>query len=167
MSKVVRFRKVGGPEVLQFDDVNVALPRAGEVQIRVKALGINRAQVMYRSGQYLVEPKFPASLGYEASGDIVAVGSDVERFTIGDAVSVIPAFSLAESGMYGEIVNAPVHAVVKNPFALSAIVLAPTSFDRRYGRSLSVMIPVQSAAEASLSLRIVGSRERLVQTSSI
>lgn len=115
MSKVVRFHQTGGPEVLQFDDLEVAAPQSREVQIRVKALGINRAEVMYRTGQYVIEPQFPAMLGYEASGEVIAVGAGVNEFSVGDPVSVIPAFSFAEYGMYGEIVNAPVHAVVKNP----------------------------------------------------
>lgn len=115
MSKVVRFHQIGGPEVLQFDDVEVAAPQAGEVQIRVKALGINRAEVMYRTGQYVIDPVFPAKLGYEASGEVIAVGAGVNAFSVGDAVSVIPAFSFAEYGMYGEVVNAPVHAVARNP----------------------------------------------------
>ncbi|CAG9273686.1 zinc-dependent alcohol dehydrogenase family protein [Paraburkholderia unamae] len=115
MSKVVRFHQIGGPEVLQFDDVEVAAPQAGEVQIRVKALGINRAEVMYRTGQYVIDPVFPAKLGYEASGEVIAVGAGANAFSVGDAVSVIPAFSFAEYGMYGEVVNAPVHAVARNP----------------------------------------------------
>lgn len=115
MSKVVRFHQTGGPEVLQFDDVEVGAPQSGEVQIRVKALGVNRAEVMYRTGQYVIAPQFPAKLGYEASGEVTAVGPGVNEFAIGDLVSVIPAFSFAQYGMYGELVNAPVHAVVKNP----------------------------------------------------
>ncbi|MFJ1213686.1 zinc-dependent alcohol dehydrogenase family protein [Burkholderia pyrrocinia] len=115
MSKVVRFHQAGGPEVLQFDEIEVSPPKSREVQIRVKALGINRAEVMYRTGQYVIDPQFPARLGYEASGEVIAAGAEVNEFSIGDPVSVIPAFSFAEYGMYGEVVNAPVHAVVKNP----------------------------------------------------
>ncbi len=88
-------------------------------QIEVKAIGINRAEVMYRSGEYTIQPRFPATLGYEASGVVAAVGSGVKDFAVGDAVSVVPAFSFADYGMYGERVNAPVHAVVKNPPSLS------------------------------------------------
>jgi hypothetical protein len=49
MAKVVRFHKVGGPEVLQLDEVEVAPPKQGEIQIRVNALGLNRAESMFRS----------------------------------------------------------------------------------------------------------------------
>ncbi|HKT26621.1 zinc-dependent alcohol dehydrogenase family protein [Dyella sp.] len=135
MSKVVRFHCVGDAEVLQFDDVSVPAPRHDEVQIKVRALGLNRAEIMYRTGQYVIEPMFPAQLGYEASGDIVAVGSGVSQFAVGDQVSVIPAFSFHEYGMYGEVVNAPVHAVVKNPDGVSYEEAAATwmKFTTAYG----------------------------------
>ncbi|QBQ99745.1 zinc-dependent alcohol dehydrogenase family protein [Paraburkholderia pallida] len=119
MSRVVRFHRIGGPEVLQIDDIEVPVPKAGEVQIRVKAIGLNRAEVMYRSGAYTYAPRFPAIVGYEGSGVVEAVGSGVSGFAVGDAVSVVPAFSFLDYGMYGERVNAPAHAVVKNPAGLS------------------------------------------------
>ena len=92
MSKVVTFNRTGGPEVLEIVDLPVAAPAADEVQIRVHALGLNRAEIMYRSGQYVIEPEFPARLGYEAAGVIAAVGSNVDGFSEGDRVSVIPSF---------------------------------------------------------------------------
>lgn len=119
MSRVVRFHRTGDAQVLQIDEVDVSAPKAGEVQIRVKALGINRAEIMYRTGQYVIEPRFPAILGYEAAGLVEALGPDVAGFNIGDAVSVVPAFSFADYGMYGEWVNVPVHALVKHPENLS------------------------------------------------
>ncbi|MHC8287682.1 zinc-dependent alcohol dehydrogenase family protein [Pseudomonas sp. XS1P51] len=119
MTRVVRFHSTGGAEVLRIEDIEIAAPGPGEVQIAVKALGINRAEVMYRSGQYTFEPRFPAILGYEAAGLVRALGEGVEGLAVGDAVSVIPAFSFSDYGMYGEVVNAPVHAVVKHPQQLS------------------------------------------------
>lgn len=119
MSKVVTFNRTGGPEVLEIVDMEVPAPAAGEVQIRVQAIGLNRAEIMYRNGQYVIEPEFPARLGYEAAGVVQAVGENVEAFTTGDLVSVIPSFMFNEYGMYGELVNAPVHAVVKHPENLS------------------------------------------------
>nr|WP_228943996.1 zinc-dependent alcohol dehydrogenase family protein [Escherichia marmotae] len=119
MSKVITFNRTGGPEVLEFVDVQVPAPTAGEVQIRVHAIGINRAEIMYRNGEYVIEPEFPARLGYEAAGVMQAVGENVDEFTIGDLVSVIPSFMFNEYGMYGEVVNAPVHAIVKHPENLS------------------------------------------------
>jgi len=84
MSRVVTFNRTGGPEVLEVVDVNVPAPAAGVVQIRVRAIGLNRAEIMYRNGQYVIEPEFPARLGYEAAGIVQAVGENVEEFATGD-----------------------------------------------------------------------------------
>jgi NADPH:quinone reductase-like Zn-dependent oxidoreductase len=115
MARVVRFHEVGGPEVLRVEDVEVQPPGKGEVQINVKALGLNRAESMFRSGQYLESPKFAARLGYEAAGSVAAIGPGVQGFKIGDAVSIIPSFSLNDYGLYGDLANAPVHAVTHLP----------------------------------------------------
>ncbi|MPV58360.1 alcohol dehydrogenase [Burkholderia sp. HI2761] len=119
MTRIVRFHRIGGPEVLQIDTVDVPAPGPDDIQLRVKALGLNRAEVMFRSGEYTFTPRFPASLGYEASGVVAAIGRNVTGFAEGDAVSVVPAFSFADYGMYGEVVNVPAHAVVKHPDSLS------------------------------------------------
>lgn len=119
MSKIVQFNRTGGAEVLEVVDVDVRAPQAHEVQIKVNALGINRAEIMWRNGEYVIDPVFPAILGYEAAGDVTAVGSDVKDVQVGDRVAVIPAFSFADYGMYGELVNAPQHAVVKIPEGIS------------------------------------------------
>lgn len=124
MTRVVRFREEGGPDVLQIEDVEIAAPAAGEVRIRVKALGINRAEVMFRSGEYLLAPSFPQGLGYEAAGEIEAVGDDVTEFAVGDAVSVIPAFQFDEYALYGELALAPARAVVKHPANLDWVAAA-------------------------------------------
>jgi len=119
MSKVVRFHRTGGPEVLQIDEIDIGPPKAGEIRIRVRAIGLNRAEAMFRSGAYLEVPALPAKLGYEASGEVEAVGAGVEGFAVGDAVSTIPAFSMNEYGVYAEAAIVPVHAVAKNPPGLS------------------------------------------------
>lgn len=119
MSKIVRFFETGGPEVLKIEGADVPLPGPGEIRIRAKALGLNRAESMWRSGKYIEEPILPARLGYEVAGIVEAIGEDVTNFTIGDAVSTIPAFSQNQYGMYGEVVLAPAFAVAKNPPFLS------------------------------------------------
>ncbi len=119
MARIVRFHETGGPEVLRIEQVAVAAPKKGEVRIAVKALGLNRAEAMFRSGRYLEEPKLPARLGYEAAGTVEAVGEGVEGFNIGDAVSTIPAFSQNEYGVYGDTALVPAYAVAKHPGSLS------------------------------------------------
>jgi NADPH:quinone reductase-like Zn-dependent oxidoreductase len=119
MARVVRFHEKGGPEVLKLEQLEVPPPGKGEVQIAVKAIGLNRAESMFRRGQYLEDPKLPARLGYEAAGTVAAVGPDVQGFQVGDVVSVIPGFSLNAYGMYADLANAPAPFVVKHPASLS------------------------------------------------
>src|SRR5690242_3903908 len=99
MARVVRFHEVGGPEVLRIEEVEVPPPGKGEVQIKIHALGLNRAEVMFRTGRYLLQPRFPARNGYEAAGTITAIGEGVKGFQVGNAVSVIPGFDLNAYGL--------------------------------------------------------------------
>jgi NADPH:quinone reductase-like Zn-dependent oxidoreductase len=119
MARVVRFHKLGGPEVLQIDQADVPPPGKGEVQIAVKALGLNRAEAMFRRGQYLEDPRLPARIGYEAAGLVAAVGSGVAGFQVGDAVSTIPSFSLNQYGVYGDLTNVPAFSVAHHPKTLT------------------------------------------------
>jgi NADPH:quinone reductase-like Zn-dependent oxidoreductase len=116
MSKIVRFHAAGGPEVLTLDEVVVREPGPGEIRIRTKALGLNRADAMLRSGHLV---KLPSGSGWEASGEVDAVGPGVEGLTVGDAVSLIPAFRAADYPIHGELAIAPATAVVKHPDTLS------------------------------------------------
>ncbi len=104
MSRTIKFAKAGGPEVLEFVEVQVPAPGPNEVRIKVKAIGINRAEAMWRVDDYF-EPvkKFPAGLGYEAAGIVDAVGKDVSGFAVGDDVNVIPSFSMNDYATYGEV----------------------------------------------------------------
>jgi NADPH:quinone reductase-like Zn-dependent oxidoreductase len=119
MACAVRFHKLGGPEVLRIDQVDVPPPDKGEVQIAIKALGLNRAEAMFRRGQYLEDPKLPARLGYEAAGTVTAVGPGVQGIKVGDVVSTIPSFSLNQYGLYGDLANAPAYAVTRHAKNLS------------------------------------------------
>ena len=107
MSRTIKFAKAGGPEVLEFVEVQVPAPGPNEVRIKVKAIGINRAEAMWRNDKYIEPVKFPAGLGYEAAGIVNAVGKDVTDFAVGDAVSTIPAFSMNQYFTYGEVDSHP------------------------------------------------------------
>ena len=95
MSRTIKFAKAGGPEVLEFVNQEVPAPGPAEVRIKVKAIGINRAESMWRNDKYIERPAtYPAGLGYEAAGIVDAVGRDVTGVAVGDIVSTIPAFSM-------------------------------------------------------------------------
>lgn len=117
--RTVRFHKTGEADVLQLEQLPVPQPGAGEVRIRVKAIGLNRAEVMFRRGRYLVPPQLPSLLGYEASGTVEAVGPGVDAGLVGKIVSTVPAFPADKYGVYGEAVVVPVSAVAEYPAALS------------------------------------------------
>jgi len=97
MSRTIKFAQAGGPEVLEFVETQVPPPGLNELRISVKAIGINRAEAMWRVDDYIEPVKFPAGLGYEAAGIVEAVGKDVSGFAAGDEVNVIPSFSQNES----------------------------------------------------------------------
>lgn len=119
MARVVRFHEHGGAEVLRIESHDVAVPAADEVRICVKALGLNRAEALLRSGRYIETPMLPSGLGLEAAGVIEAIGDKVEGFVPGDAVSVIPPISMVRYPAYGELVTFPASQVVKHPSSLS------------------------------------------------
>lgn len=118
-NQIVRFHKVGGPEVLKIEKMPLPEPGKGEVRLRVHAIGLNRAEVMFREGAYLVEPQFPSKIGYEASGTVEAVGPDIDKSMIGKNYSTVPCFDLGKYGVYGEVAIVPVYALAKYPEKLS------------------------------------------------
>ncbi len=121
MPKIVRFHQTGGPEVLQIEDLPLTNPGLGEVRLKVEAIGLNRAEIMFRKGQYLETPQLPSRLGYEAAGIIDAIGPEVTELHLGDRVSTIPCFSIGQYGVYGESAIVPAYAAAKYPDTLSAV----------------------------------------------
>ena len=118
MPKIVRFHQTGGPEVLKIEELPRVEPGVGEVRLKVEAIGLNRAEVMFRQGQYLESPVLPSRLGYEAAGIIDAVGPGTTGVKVGDRVSTIPSFSIGTYGVYGESAIVPAYAVARYPEGL-------------------------------------------------
>jgi NADPH:quinone reductase-like Zn-dependent oxidoreductase len=121
MPKIVRFHEVGGPEVLRMEEEAARQPGKGEVQLKVQAVGLNRAESMFMRGQYIEPPKFPAGLGYEAAGVVEAVGPDVDKNWVGKRAAIVPSFSMNDYAMLGEEVIAPAAAVGEYPAKLSPV----------------------------------------------
>ena len=121
MPKIVRFHVTGDAEVLKIEELPLAEPGNGEVRLKVEAIGLNRAEVMYRRGQYLETPDLPSRIGYEAAGTIDAVGPGVSGLQVGDRVSTIPSFSMGQYGVYGESAIIPAYAAAPFPDNLTAV----------------------------------------------
>jgi len=166
MSRIITFAKAGGPEVLDYVEAETPTPGADEVRIKVKAIGLNRAESMWRLDDY-IEPvaHFPAALGYEAAGIVDAVGKGVTEFAIGDAVNVMPSFSMNQYGTYGEVVVVPLHAVLKQPASLSFTDAASvwmmfvTAYgalveDAHIGKGDFVLIPAASSSVGLAAIQI-------------
>jgi NADPH:quinone reductase-like Zn-dependent oxidoreductase len=165
MSRTIKFAQSGGPEVLEVIEMEVPTPGPREVRIKVKAIGINRADSMWRNDRYVESPIFPAGLGYDCAGVVDAVGKDVTDFAAGDTVSTIPAFSLNKYSTYGEIILAPDHAVVKHPASLSFVEAASVwmmfitaygalVFDARVKAGDFVIIPAASSSVGLAAIQI-------------
>src|SRR6185437_8360895 len=113
MGKAIRFHEYGGPEVLRVEDLDVARPEAGEVQVRHTAIGLNYVDVYDRTGLYPGE--LPSGLGREAAGIVAALGRKVTGFRVGDRV----AYVYSRPGAYCEIRNVPADRLVRVPRGIS------------------------------------------------
>jgi NADPH:quinone reductase len=124
MAKVVRMHGFGGPEVLSLDEVTVREPGPREVQIKVGAIGLNRAETMILSGAF-GQITLPSNIGYECAGVIRSIGSEVKGFKVGDRVAILPGLP-TEYGACGETVLCPEDLLVKTPDGQSDVEAAAT-----------------------------------------
>jgi NADPH2:quinone reductase len=97
MSKAFRFHAIGGPEVLQFEEVEVGEPGPGQVRMGNRAVAVNYRDVLQRSGLHSVS-SLPAPIGLESAGVIEAIGPGVTGFSVGERV----AYASAPEGAYAE-----------------------------------------------------------------
>jgi NADPH:quinone reductase-like Zn-dependent oxidoreductase len=84
VARKILFYETGGPEVLKLVEVPTPEPGAGEIRIRVKAIGFNRSEVNFRAGSYGPPPALPAQLASEVCGEVDAVGTGVTNFKTGE-----------------------------------------------------------------------------------
>ncbi len=118
MPHAIRFHRNGGPEVLQWESVEVGEPGAGEVRVRHTAIGVNYIDTYHRSGLYKLA--LPSGLGTEGAGVVEAVGPGVTDVRTGDRV----AYSGGPLGAYSEVRVMPADRLVKLPEGVSDKVAA-------------------------------------------
>ena len=103
----------GAPEVMKWVEAPLPNPAPGEAQIRHTAIGVNYIDVYQRSGVYPIP--FPAVLGFEAAGVVLALGSGVAGFTVGQRVACVDG----PTGAYSEARNHPADRLVPLPDSIS------------------------------------------------
>ncbi|MEN3295526.1 MAG: NADPH:quinone reductase [Burkholderiales bacterium] len=113
MTKAIRMFKTGGPEVMEYVDVEVGEPGPGEARVRQAACGLNFIDVYFRTGLY--PQPLPGGLGQEGAGVVEAVGEGVSHVKAGDRV----AYAGGPSGAYAEVRNVPAARLVKLPDGIS------------------------------------------------
>jgi NADPH:quinone reductase-like Zn-dependent oxidoreductase len=165
MSRIITFAKAGGPEVLNFIETTIPAPGPHEIRIKIKAIGINRAESMWRQDDYIEPVTYPAGLGYEAAGTVDALGQEVAGFVLGEAVNVIPSFSMNQYNTYGEVILVPDYAVVRQPAKLtfteaaSVWMMFVTAYgalieDAKLGKGDVVIIPAASSSVGLAAIQI-------------
>ncbi len=109
MSHAIRIHRTGGPEVLQWEAVDVPPPAPGEVRVRHAAVGLNFIDTYHRTGLYPLP--LPAGIGLEGAGTVEALGEGVGELQVGDRV----AYAGGPVGAYAEVRNIPAHRLLKLP----------------------------------------------------
>ena len=113
MSQAIRFHKIGGPEVLQMDEVSVGDPGPAEARVRNTAIGLNFIDTYHRGGLYPLP--LPSGIGLEACAVVDAVGSAVTGLKPGDRVG----YAGGPPGAYSQLRNIPADRLVKVPDGIS------------------------------------------------
>jgi NADPH:quinone reductase-like Zn-dependent oxidoreductase len=106
---------------LRIDDLDVGSPGEGEVRLRVEAVGLNRAEAMFRAGAYMKALKLPSLIGYEGVGVIEAIGSAVQGFAVGDRVCVMPTYRIGEYGLWADRAIVPARSLIAPPPGLTVV----------------------------------------------
>ncbi|WP_426210707.1 quinone oxidoreductase family protein [Massilia sp. TWP1-3-3] len=113
MAKAIRISRTGGPEVLEYVDVEVGAPGPGQARVRHEAIGVNFIDVYFRSGLY--PQPLPAGLGMEGAGVVEAIGEGVTEVAVGERV----AYTGRPNGAYADVRNMPADILLRLPDAIS------------------------------------------------
>ena len=110
--KAIRFSKTGGPEVLDYVDVDLPPPARGQARVKHTVVGVNFIDTYHRTGLYKLP--LPSGLGSEAAGVVEALGEGVTSLKVGERVAYAGAM-----GAYADSNNVPAERLVKIPDGVS------------------------------------------------
>ena len=114
--RVVVLHEFGGSDVLRIEREAIREPEDEEVRIKIQSIGLNRAEILWREGRYLVRASLPARIGFEAAGVVDAIGPKVEDFRTGERAGVIPGlFDVTKTGMYADYACVPARSLARTP----------------------------------------------------
>lgn len=125
--KAIRQHTFGGPEVLLYEDAPRPELQAGEVLVRVHAIGLNPPDWYLRDGMQILPPEwrptlpFPIILGTDISGVVAAIATDVRGFAVGDEVYSMVRFPDGLANAYAEYVSVPVSHLARKPRGIDHI----------------------------------------------
>ena len=170
--KAIKIHKFGGPEVMKIEEVEIPVPQAGEILVKMYASGVNPADYVVREGgNEILKPflKLPLRLGLDGAGIIEEIGSEVTGFKIGDKVYGIPNFL---SGTYAEfiVVKANQFAIMPNNVSFneagaipSCALMAWNGMDLgKVGAGQKVLVHGAAGGIGSLALQFAKAKEAYV-----
>ncbi len=194
-TKVVCIHETGTPDVLKIEEIPLVEPGSGEVRIRVQALGLNRADSIFREGYYLQSPIFPARVGQEVVGIVEAVGSALTEIPdlshqpafhrdqgsnrkpiqVTDRVVSFAGFDISKYGVFGETAILPASFVTPVPETLTSVeaasllvpYLTPSGALVDYGPMHSGDLVLITAASSGVTFSLKSSSGACTGTASI
>lgn len=166
MPKTVFVKSLGGPEVLEIKDAPTRPPGEGEVKLRVEAVGLNRAELMYMGGHYFERPMLPSRIGYEVVGIVEEVGPGVDPSHKGKRMGTVPGYSMNKNGVLGEEAVVPANMLAPIPEKLSSAegaavwmqyltAYAPLVLLGKVGKGDFVLITAASSSVGLAAIQIV------------
>lgn len=127
LMKAIRQHEFGGPDVLRYEDAPRPILQAGEVLVRVHAIGLNPPDWYLRDGMTILPPEwrpavqFPVILGTDISGEVAELAPDVQGFAVGDAVYSMVRFPNGFADAYAEYVSVPSSDLARKPAGIDHV----------------------------------------------
>lgn len=157
--KAIRIHELGGPEVMHLEEIAIPTPSAGEVLIKVAAVGVNYADLMQRQGAYLTPTHTPMTPGFEVAGTVEALGPGVTFPTPGTRVIAFANGGYAEYTTAGASMVIPIPDTLDFPHAAAFAVQGLTAYQllresSHLQRGESVLVHAAAGGVGTLAVQL-------------